>query len=163
MWHDSFTRFRNSVKDLEVMVQILLTSAFDSHQTIQNYVHVLEIFEHFSVRESIRRELDKKTKDMWFMFTEEVNRVKRLLAVKKAHINMNQPRYSGSAQWARLLKRRVERPMQLLERASVFLPKTGSGEEAKASYSNLITALEEFVRSTFSEWSSTERFFIHPF
>ena len=47
MWHDYYTRFRTSVKDLEVMVQTLLTQAFDSHQTIQNYIHVLEIFEHF--------------------------------------------------------------------------------------------------------------------
>jgi dynein heavy chain len=155
LWHDSFTRFRNSVKDLEVMVQILLTSAFDSHQTIHNYVHVLEIFEHFSVRESIRRELDKKTKDMWFMFTEEVNRVKRLLAAKRPNLTENQPKFSGSAQWAKLLKRRVERPMALLERASVFLPKTGSGEEAKNSYNNLIAALDDFIRTMFQEWSGT--------
>ena len=72
-------------------------------------MHVLEIFEHFSVRESIRRELDKKTKDMWFMFTEEVNRVKRLLAAKRPNLTENQPKFSGSAQWAKLLKRRVER------------------------------------------------------
>jgi dynein heavy chain len=108
----------------------------------------------FNVRENIRRELDKKTKDMWFMFTEEVNRVKRLLAMKKPDLS-NMPKYAGAAHWARLLKRRVERPMEDLEMASVFLSKTGSGEEAKASYNNLIQALEDFVRQTFAEWSAS--------
>ncbi|KAJ7369517.1 hypothetical protein OS493_038367 [Desmophyllum pertusum] len=38
------------------------------------------------------------------------------------------PHYAGSAAWARMLKRRIDRPMN---------------------------ALDEFVRKTFNEWTST--------
>ena len=50
-----FLRFRAGVKDLEVMVQNLISSAFDTITTIQEGVEILDIFQHLSSREVLYR------------------------------------------------------------------------------------------------------------
>ena len=44
-------RFRAGVKDLEVMVQNLISSAFETVTTVQEGVEILDIFHHLSTRE----------------------------------------------------------------------------------------------------------------
>ena len=46
-----FLRFRAGVKDLEVMVQNLISSAFDTITSVQEGVEILDIFQHLSSRE----------------------------------------------------------------------------------------------------------------
>ena len=46
-----FLRFRAGVKDLEVMVQNLICSAFETVTTVQEGVEILDIFQHLSSRE----------------------------------------------------------------------------------------------------------------
>ena len=50
-WHDDYNRFRAGVKDLEVMVQNLMSSAFETITTVQEGVEILDIFKHLSSRE----------------------------------------------------------------------------------------------------------------
>ena len=50
-----FLRFRAGVKDLEVMVQNLISSAFDTITTVQEGVEILDIFQHLSSREVVIR------------------------------------------------------------------------------------------------------------
>ena len=152
-WHTRFRKFKQRIKDLEVMIVSCMTAAFDSHRTIENCLLVIEIFQHFSCRESVKRELDKKTKELWYLFMEEVNNVKQLLATKKPILIKTQPKFAGSAKWARLLKSRIQRPMNLLEKAALFLPKTGTGEEAVKSFNNLIDALDDYIRNQYNSWT----------
>ena len=46
-----FSRFRAGVKDLEVMVQNLVSSAFDTITSVREGVEILDIFQHLSSRE----------------------------------------------------------------------------------------------------------------
>lgn len=46
-----FLRFRAGVKDLEVMVQNLVSSAFDTITSVREGVEILDIFQHLSSRE----------------------------------------------------------------------------------------------------------------
>lgn len=45
-------RFRAGVKDLEVMMQNVISSAFDTAATVEQGVELLDIFMHFSSREA---------------------------------------------------------------------------------------------------------------
>lgn len=49
-----YLRFRTGVKDLEVMVQNVIASAFDSLSRVEEGVEILDVFHHFSARE-VRR------------------------------------------------------------------------------------------------------------
>lgn len=63
-WHDEYNRFRAGVKDLEVMVQNLISSAFETVRTVESGVMLLEIFQHLGTRESIKRAIDRKTAEV---------------------------------------------------------------------------------------------------
>ena len=50
-WHDDYNRFRAGVKELEVMVQNVINSAFVTVTTVQEGVELLDVFAHLSSRE----------------------------------------------------------------------------------------------------------------
>ena len=50
------------------------------------------------------------------MFNEELNNVKKELSSKVTNMMPHLPKYAGSAHWARALKRRIDRPMEVLKR-----------------------------------------------
>lgn len=74
---------------------------------------------------------------MYGLFNEELNAVKRELTGKGLPLPFNQPKYAGSAQWCRLLKKRIEREMMMLDRAH-FLPQMGMLAERSLSASECI-------------------------
>ena len=50
-WHDDYNKFRSGIKDLEVMVQNVINSAFTTVTTVQEGVELLEVFFHLTSRE----------------------------------------------------------------------------------------------------------------
>ena len=90
--------------------------------------------------------------EVFYHFSDQINAVKRELSAKKNSILEDHPRYAGQAFWARILRRRVDRPYKVLENTQHML-KIGSGKETKAAYEQLVAALDEFVRKTFNDWA----------
>ena len=86
------------------------------------------------------------------MFNEELNLVKKEFNTKTPNLTPTQPKFAGAAAWARALKRRIDRPMDVINKA-FYLPKIGAGEEIRNQYLQLSQALEEFVGKTFQEWA----------
>jgi len=114
-WHEEFSKFRTAVKELEVMVQNLINSAFETVRSVDEGVMLLDVFGHFSAREAIKRTIDKKTVEVFYIFSDQLNAVKRELSSKKNNIMEDHPRFAGQAFWARILRRRVDRPYKVLE------------------------------------------------
>ena len=48
------------------MTQNLITSAFETVNTVEEGVMLLDVFQHLSARESVRRTIDKKTVEVRF-------------------------------------------------------------------------------------------------
>jgi dynein heavy chain len=153
-WHDSYNRFRTGVKDLEVMMQNAIGSAFQTAVTVQEGVEILECFVHLNSREVIKRTIDHKTVELYHMFNDELNAVKKEFNKKFPSIPLTRSRYSGLAAWARCLKRRIDRPMKALEQAH-FLHHVGMGEETQQQYLSLAQSLEEFIGKLFNDWVAT--------
>ena len=80
--------------------------------------------------------------------------MKKELTGKQLPLPFNQPKFAGHAQWCRLLKKRIEREMMILDRAH-FLPHMGIGEETRTQYQHLCQALDEYIRKLFQEWGQT--------
>ena len=134
------------------MVQNLINSAFETVRSVDEGVMLLDVFGHFSAREAIKRTIDKKTVEVFYLFSDQLNAVKRELSSKKNNIMEDHPRFAGQAFWARILRRRVDRPYKVLESTQHML-QIGSGKETKAAYEQLVAALDEFVRKTFNDWA----------
>lgn len=153
-WHDDHNRFRTGVKDLEVMLQNVINSAFSTVGTVQEGVELLEIFCPLTTRESIKRVVDQKTVELFSMFNEDLNMVKEEFNRQNPKLTSSMPRFAGKATWATALKRRVEGPMKVLENA-YFLYEKGIGEESNYQFLHLVQSLEEFIGKTFNEWVAT--------
>jgi dynein heavy chain len=153
-WHDDYNRFRAGIKDLEVMMQNVISTAFETINTVEQGVELLDAFQHLSSREAIRRTIDKKTVEVYALFNDELNSVKKELTKKCASLGPLLPKYAGQAHWARSLKGRIDRSMKVLDKA-YFLPHIGTGAETRTQYNQLSTALDEFIRKTFNEWAVT--------
>jgi len=70
--------------------------------------------------QSIRRMIDKKTIDVYAMFNDELNSIKKELTQKLVALPASHPKYAGQAHWARMLKRGIERSMTVSV-SSLFL------------------------------------------
>jgi len=57
--------------------------------------------------------IDKKTVDVYAMFNDELNTIKKELTQKLVALPASHPKYAGQAHWARMLKRSIERSMMV--------------------------------------------------
>ncbi|KAM4749227.1 dynein axonemal heavy chain 2 [Rhinophrynus dorsalis] len=151
-WHDDYNRFRAGVKDLEVMMQNLINTAFETVRGVEQGVELLDIFHHLSAREAIKRMFDKKTVQVYELFKEELELVNKELGKKLPTLPPHMCRLAGQAHWVRALRRRIDRSMQCISRAH-FMPRIGAGEESVQEYQQLAQKLDELVRKIFTEWS----------
>ncbi|KAI8923518.1 dynein heavy chain and region D6 of dynein motor-domain-containing protein [Entophlyctis helioformis] len=154
-WHDDYNNFKQGVKDLEVMMQNVIISAFEGASTVEAGVELLDVFHHLAKREAIKRTVEKKTADVYQILLQELNTVKIEFEThrKTPDIMRSQPDFAGSAYWARALLRRIQSSMSCLANA-YYLPHTILAEEAKAQYDPLVASLEEYNSKTHIEWAT---------
>jgi dynein heavy chain, axonemal len=155
-WHDDFNAFKQGVKDLEVMMQNAIVSAFEGAATVDYSVELLEIFHHLAKREAIKRTVEKKTADVYLLFMQELNTVKFEFEShrKTPEILRSHPDYAGSAYWARSLLRRISFSYNSLQ-AAYYLPHTLLSDEAKQQYEPLVSSIEEYIAKTHTDWVMT--------
>lgn len=134
------------------MIINVINSAFDTVTYVEQGVEILDAFMHLSARETIRRTIDKKTVNVYNMFMDDLNTVKREITSRSIVLNAMHPDYAGAGLWARGLKRRIEKEMTILNMAH-FLPSTGVGDESRTQYKQTYHALDEFIRKCFTEWT----------
>ena len=72
-WHDDYNAFKNGVKDLEVMLQNVISSSFEGLSSVTNAVELQEAFHHLSNRDVIRSTVEKKTLQIISMFQVPLN------------------------------------------------------------------------------------------
>ena len=92
----------------------------------QKFTNMFPVVQYFllSLSQPIKRALDKRTVEVYTLFNDELNAVKKELTSKGSPLPFNHPKFAGNAQWCRLLKKRIEREMMILDRAH-FLPHMG--------------------------------------
>ncbi|XP_037663926.1 dynein heavy chain 2, axonemal isoform X2 [Choloepus didactylus] len=153
-WHEDYNKFRAGIKDLEVMTQNLITSAFEFVRDVEHGVVLLDIFHRLASREAIKRTYDKKAVDLYMLFNGELALVNREVSKKWSYLEPYMAQHSGHVRWLRILRRRLDRVMNCLSGAH-FLPHIGTGEESVHTYQQMIQAIDELVRKTFHEWTAT--------
>ncbi|KAJ3242061.1 Dynein heavy chain 2, axonemal [Chytriomyces hyalinus] len=152
-WHDDFNAFKQGVKDLEVMTQNTIISAFEGATTVDASVELLEVFHGLAKREAIKRTVEKKTADVYGLFIQELNTVKVEFEThrKAPEILRSHPDYAGSAYWARSLLKRIQFSNSGLSSA-YYLPHTPLADEAKAQYDPMVSTLEDYISKTHADW-----------
>ncbi len=151
-WHENYNKFRSAVKEMEVMVINVINATFETVTYVEQGVEILDAFMQFSSREAVRRTIDKKTVDVYHLFIDDLNTVKREITSRAVVLDRTHPYFAGAAMWAKGLRRRIERQMLMLNMAH-FLPSAGIGDESRTQFKQTTHALDEFMRKCFSEWA----------
>ena len=69
----------------------------------------------------MKRIVDRRTVDLYSMFNEELNLVKKTFSRLDPALPPSYPRFAGVATWARALKRRIDAPMKVKDWAGLIL------------------------------------------
>ncbi|KAJ1500498.1 hypothetical protein HMI54_010789 [Coelomomyces lativittatus] len=76
-WHDDYNVFKQAVKDLDIMFQNVIHTAFEASTTIESRVELLEIFSFLAKRDGIKRCVERKTADLLQFFLKELKEIHR--------------------------------------------------------------------------------------
>ncbi|XP_028285542.1 dynein heavy chain 2, axonemal [Parambassis ranga] len=151
-WFSEFNRFCALVKNLEMMMQNVINSVFKPVNTFEEGVRLLDIFRPMSAREAIKRFTDEKAEEVYNIFNKEVKMVNKILNQKTRSSFVHMPQISGQAHQLMGLRHRLERPMEVLQKA-YFMPDSYTRKAVVSSCSQTIEVIDELVRKSFSEWS----------
>jgi len=155
-WHEDYNQLKNAMKDLEVMTQNVINAAFDGITSICSCVELLEAFSGLARRESIVRCVIKKTVDVYGLMNRELDliRVEFDQFRNSPPLGNNEPKYAGSALWARGLLRRVQQDWQHLENAKSFLHYVKEHDEVKSTADSLVNVLDDYALKMYQDWMS---------
>ena len=155
-WHYDYATFKNTLKDLEVMLANVMGSAWECVASVSAGVELLEHFHSLAVRPAMKASLDRKVLELFAMFANEVKRVKTEFDRHKKDppLTAGQPRYAGAALWAKSLLARVEVEYFAIVNAA-YLCTAPQLEEAKKLYVTVEGMIEGYVRQQHSEWVET--------
>ncbi|TSK77047.1 Dynein heavy chain 2, axonemal [Bagarius yarrelli] len=149
-WHESLNRFRSAVKELELMVQKLISTAFSTVKTVEHGIQLIDLFRHFSTREAIRQTLEKQTKEVCGLFAKDLELLKAKLGQKKICNPAHMPFYAGQVHWIRAMRERIDKQMEVLQH---FMPDNDNEREVEETYKHLVHSMDQRVRRLFNEWS----------
>ncbi|KAF3697610.1 Dynein heavy chain 2, axonemal Axonemal beta dynein heavy chain 2 Ciliary dynein heavy chain 2 [Channa argus] len=132
-WSNEFNRFRALVKDLETTMQNLINSVF---------------------KKAIKCTIEEKMEELYSIFKRELKMVNSELNQKARCFPDHIPRLAGQAHWARALRNRLDRPMEVLQKAH-FMTDSYSRKQVVFTYNQIIQVLDEIVRNNFSIWNQS--------
>jgi len=156
-WHDDYNTFKNGTKDLEVMLTNVIHVAFDVVTSLTQRIMLLETFQSMAKREAICRCVEKKTSEMYSLFLQELDLVKKHFNqnMRSPYITDNLPHFAGRASWAESLIKRIEKPFKVLKSVEARLPATPEAAELRSSHELTHESIQHYIQSQHHEWFNT--------
>lgn len=119
---DYFT-FRMAIKDLDMRLGSLLSTAFEDLDTLQMRLKLFDSFEGMLERPLIQAELEKKHKCLLKIYKEDLKEVERAFTENRHKVDntcddspifLNLPPVAGAIYWSRCFRSRISEPMSKL-------------------------------------------------
>nr|XP_057923809.1 dynein axonemal heavy chain 2 isoform X2 [Doryrhamphus excisus] len=150
-WHIEFNRFRAFLKDLDIMLQNLITSVFKTVNTVEEGLRLVDIFKPISARKSIKSKIDEMVEGIHSIFKKENNMLAKQIDPETVSIPKYIPSLAGQAHRARALKFHLESLMEVLNKIQI-LPESHSCKHVMVNYNQTIRTLNDIVTQKFAEW-----------
>ena len=153
-WHSDFNVFKQSIKDLEVMMGNVMNQAFDNTTTLKDAVELLEAFELLSTKENVKRSLDKKTEHVIGLFMSQLHMLRQQFDKQNTNppVHPSEPTFAGAAAWARGIRDLLESLWGHLKKSRHWLPSVRQWPEARSSYEQFIAVLGQYIERKYNEW-----------
>ncbi|XP_061921125.1 dynein axonemal heavy chain 2 [Entelurus aequoreus] len=150
-WHIEFNRFRAFLKDLDIMLQNLITSVFKTVNSLEEGLRLVDIFKPISARKSIGSKIDEMVEEIYTIFKKENNRLTKHISPETLSIPDYMPHLAGQAHRARALKFHLESQMEMLKKIPI-MPESHSCRQVLVNYNQSIRTLDDMVTQRFAEW-----------
>ncbi|XP_077357601.1 dynein axonemal heavy chain 2 isoform X2 [Festucalex cinctus] len=150
-WHVEFNRFRAFLKDLDIMLQNLITSVFKTVNSVEEGLRLMDIFKPISARKSIRNKIDEMVDAIYGIFKRENLMVMRQIDQKMTIIPDYMPRLAGKAHRARALKFHLDSLMDVLKKIPIRADMHAC-RQVVVIYEQSVQTLSELVTQKFAKW-----------
>ncbi|BES94824.1 dynein heavy chain [Nesidiocoris tenuis] len=150
-WPGAMFRFREGLREIEVIVENLLDNIFSTVKNVEEGVELLTILHHYSNSEQLRLTFEKRTTDVHKLFLKEIDEAKKEVMIGRRCHMRGTPRYGGRAVVAHQKKQRLKLLFKTINEAE-WLPDTSLELELRENYHNLITDLNEYNDRLFEKW-----------
>jgi len=153
-WHSDYNYFKTGLKDLEVMMTNVISSAWEGISTVSAGVELLESFYSLAVRPGMKQSVERKVSEVYAMFAQEVRKVKTEFDrhKKEPPLPPGQPRFAGAALWAKALLKRIAADHAALTNAAYLCSNPHELEEATTNFQQLSSVLESYIRQCHLDW-----------
>uniref|UniRef100_A0A7S1KLH4 Dynein-1, subspecies f n=1 Tax=Percolomonas cosmopolitus TaxID=63605 RepID=A0A7S1KLH4_9EUKA len=157
-WHDDHGKFKNGIRDLELIMVNVLSSAFGTVRSIEQGVQLLEAFSYLAKRDTIRRTVQVKASQLYEMFMNQLDEIQTQFENQKKNrpIQPYHPQYAGAALWTQTIRDRIARDKHLLDRA-YFLPRTEKEQNDMDDkfYQVYEAGLHKFQDELYTKWEKS--------
>jgi len=153
-WHEDYNMFKTGIKELEDMMMTCITTSFESVNSVQAAVNLLEAFHHIAKRDAIVRCLDTEMRKVFTLYHGELSDVKKLFDQyrRAPRLNAWTPQYSGAALWSQELLQRAEYQFNMLD-VSYYMTSTKEFIDAKVEFQRVLTSLDEYTNKNHKDWT----------
>lgn len=137
------------------MVINVINTAFDPVKVIDNAVHLLQLFRNVAHRPRIKLCLEKKLVHVRNLFMEKCQAIRQEFDDfhRAPPLRMNEPRYAGSALWAKALCTTVEKWLDSVKSVTTRTA-VADGNDLDNTCNTLISALVAYQRQKYDDWLS---------
>nr|AML30862.1 axonemal inner arm dynein heavy chain 6 [Marsilea vestita] len=155
-WHDDYNQFKDGVKDLEVMMQNIMFMAFRHAASLSESIELMEAFKLMARRRPICMCVEQMGLQVLMTFSNELSVIKKQFDQlrRRPLMDYSYPRYAGAALWGLQFQRRLKAPMMLLMTAASYLLEIGDGYELSVQYNQIISSIDQFIKSQHTEWTN---------
>lgn len=143
-WFDEILKFRNRMKDIEVIIENMATAVFCQITTVDDGVEALAAMYNYSLRPSLKELFDRHTQQVYLLFRQEIQETKRELLEEAGDYPAGMPVFAGRATMAKMKKCRLEMFKKVLDDA-VWMAPCGIKEEVFLQYEKLIVSIKNTI------------------
>ncbi|KAH0787434.1 dynein heavy chain 2, axonemal [Histomonas meleagridis] len=153
-WHTKFNEYCESCTNLESTLLNTIQTQFEAIKTPILALQLLEIFDSLAIRDRVKHIVSVKCGELWKLFEQEVISVRREFENLKTNppIPIYQPIRSGTLLWAKSLLYRIQKPFELIEASSSWLPPFTYKNEIIESSKGIMSSIQDFIKNTFNDF-----------
>ncbi|XP_031370853.1 dynein heavy chain 2, axonemal [Apis dorsata] len=151
MWNDDMFAFRAEMKDLEIIIENLVTSIFVNLNNVQEAMEDFQSFHSYMNRDKLRALFDSKTSEIWKLFCDDIQKAKQEVLDEMEEYSSMTPYYAGRALNLRTKGARIQVTREILEHA-LWMPYCGLRYEAFHQQELLQKSIEDFVADLYAKW-----------
>ncbi|KZC12413.1 Dynein heavy chain 2, axonemal [Dufourea novaeangliae] len=150
-WHEDMFAFRSELKDLEVIIENLVTSAFVGMNNVQEGIEDLQGFYNYMNRETLKSLFDEKTNDIWRLYSDEIQQTKQEVLDEREEYPAMTPYYAGRALNLRAKGARLESTRRMLEEAA-WMPNCSMSLDIYYQHDIVMKSIDDLITYLYHSW-----------